>query len=153
MISEVLINSSLSSLAAARLISDSSITVSDGTGTALDLLGMTGSTTISTTSAIENIDISTYEGAQEAILQIDNALRQINDMRASLGALTNRLEGTVSNMLIAAENLTASESRIRDADFAAETAALTRAQILQQAGIAALAQANQTPQTALQLLQ
>ena len=136
-----------------RLISDSSITVSDGTGTALDLLGMTGSTTISTTSAIENIDISTYEGAQEAILQIDNALRQINDMRASLGALTNRLEGTVSNMLIAAENLTASESRIRDADFAAETAALTRAQILQQAGIAALAQANQTPQTALQLLQ
>ena len=136
-----------------RLYSDSSFTVADGTGTALDLIGMTGSQPLDVTSPIDSIDVTTYEFAQESILKIDNALRQINDVRAGLGALTNRLQGTVSNMMIAAENLTASMSRIRDADFAAETAALTRAQILQQSGVAALVQANQTPQAAMQLLQ
>lgn len=136
-----------------RLYSDQAFTVADGTGTAADLIGMTGSFGLDATSVIDTIDITSFEDAQESILKIDNALRQINDVRAGLGALTNRLENTVNNLMIMSENLSASDSRIRDADFASESSNLTRAQILQQSGVAVLAQANTTPQTALQLLQ
>jgi len=76
----------------------------------------------------------------------------VASQRAELGALQNRFESTVSNLAITAENLTAANSRIRDADFAAETAELSRTQVLQQAGISILAQANQRPQQVLSLL-
>lgn len=102
---------------------------------------------------VENVDISTFLGAQMAISIMDNALATINSARAELGAIQNRFLSTIDNLSITAENLTASRSRIMDADFAAETAALSRAQILQQAGTAMVAQANQVPQGVLQLLQ
>lgn len=101
---------------------------------------------------LKDIDISTFEGAQSAITAIDNALGTVASQRAELGALQNRFESTVSNLAITAENLTAANSRIRDADFAAETAELSRTQVLQQAGISILAQANQRPQQVLSLL-
>ncbi|WP_127555169.1 flagellin [Saccharospirillum alexandrii] len=101
---------------------------------------------------LKDVDISTFEGAQAAITAIDNALQTVASQRAELGALQNRFESTVSNLAITAENLTAANSRIRDADFAAETAELSRTQVLQQAGISILAQANQRPQQVLSLL-
>lgn len=107
---------------------------------------------INANTAINNISVLTASTAGDAITAIDNALRQVSTARSSMGAATNRLESTVSNLRTLSENLTASESRIRDADFAAETANLTKAQILQQAGTAILAQANLTPQAALALL-
>ncbi len=98
------------------------------------------------------LDVSSYGGAQLAIQQADAALAQINGARATLGAVQSRFESAVSNIQIASENTTAARSRIMDTDFAAETAAMTRAQILQQAGNAMLSQANQLPQQVLALL-
>jgi flagellin len=91
--------------------------------------------------------------ASAAISSIDSALDAVNSERATYGAVQNRFEAVIANLQIASENQTAARSRIVDADFAKETAALTRAQILQQAGTAMLAQANQVPQQVLQLLQ
>lgn len=102
---------------------------------------------------IEDVDISTLAGANEALTAIDNALTAISSERANLGAIQNRFESTISNLAITAENLTAANSRIKDADFASETAELSRSQVLQQAGISILAQANALPQQALSLLQ
>ncbi|MDE1463516.1 flagellin [Spartinivicinus poritis] len=102
---------------------------------------------------IKDVDVSTVEGALKALDAVDNALQSINIQRANLGAIQNRFESTVSNQAIAAENLSAANSRIKDADFAAETAELSRTQVLQQAGISILAQANAQPQQVLQLLQ
>jgi flagellin len=101
---------------------------------------------------VDDIDISTAAGAQEAIKRVDSALTSVNSTRASLGAIQNRLESTVNSLSTTSENLSAARSRILDADFAAETAALTRGQILQQAGTAILAQANSLPQNVLSLL-
>ncbi|AVO41595.1 flagellin [Simplicispira suum] len=100
-----------------------------------------------------NLDISTTAGADNAILAMDAALNTVNSARADLGAIQNRFSAVVENLATTAENLTASRSRIMDADFAAETANLSRAQILQQAGTAMVAQANQLPQNVLKLLQ
>ncbi|NIC39754.1 flagellin, partial [Aquabacterium sp. A08] len=97
-------------------------------------------------------DITTFSNASEALKTVDSALAFISGERAKLGALQSRFETTVSNLQVTAENLSASRSRILDADFAAETAALSRAQILQQAGTAMVAQANQLPQGVLALL-
>lgn len=105
------------------------------------------------TNAVSGIDLSTQAGADSAILTLDAALQQMNTNRSEIGALQSRLEMAVDNLATASENLAASESRIRDADFAAETAQFTRNQILLQAGTAILAQANTLPQLALQLLQ
>lgn len=102
---------------------------------------------------IKDIDVSTAEGALAALAAVDNALQTINIQRATLGAVQNRFESTITNQAIAMENLAAANSRIRDADFAAETAALSRAQVLQQAGISILGQANALPQQVLNLLQ
>jgi flagellin len=99
-----------------------------------------------------SLDISSYGGAQLAIQQSDAALTQINGARAKLGALQTRFENAVANIQIASENTSAARSRIMDTDFASETAAMTRAQILQQAGTAMLSQANQLPQQVLSLL-
>ncbi|NMG64451.1 flagellin [Azoarcus indigens] len=103
--------------------------------------------------ATGRMDISTVEAANRTLSIVDSALAAINNQRARYGALQSRFENTISNLQSTSENLSASRSRIRDADFAAETANLTRAQILQQAGTAMLAQANQIPQQVLQLLQ
>ncbi|MEX1057880.1 MAG: flagellin, partial [Natronospirillum sp.] len=101
---------------------------------------------------LKDIDVSTYEGAQAAITAVDNALSSVSNVRSDLGAIQNRFESTIGNLEITRENLTAANSRIRDADFAAESAELSRTQVLQQAGISILAQANQRPQQALSLL-
>ncbi len=107
----------------------------------------------STLSAVGSIDIGTQEGANSAISVIDGALQFIDNTRADLGAIQNRFESTIANLMNVSENISAAKSRILDADFAAETANLTKAQILQQAGTAMLAQANTVPQAALTLLQ
>jgi flagellin len=91
--------------------------------------------------------------AREAITAIDSALATVNTRRGMIGSLTNRLEGAANNLSVSIENLSSSESRIRNVDVARESANLTRNQILQQASAAMLAQANQSPQLALQLLQ
>jgi len=101
---------------------------------------------------LKDIDISTFEGAQAAITAVDNALSTVSGQRADLGALQNRFDSTVSNLQITSENLTSANSRIRDADFAAESAELSRTQVLQQAGVSILAQANQRGQSVLSLL-
>jgi len=103
--------------------------------------------------AVHNIDISDRKGSIVALDIIDLAIEHVSSQRANLGALQNRLESTINNLSTTAENLTASRSRILDADFASETAALSRSQIIQQAGVSILAQANQQPQIALSLLQ
>ena len=97
-------------------------------------------------------DITSLSTAQSAITNIDAALTEINSARATFGAVQNRFESVIANLQVASENTAAARSRIMDADFAAETAALTRSQILQQAGTAMLAQANQVPQQVLALL-
>ncbi|MAD45759.1 MAG: hypothetical protein CMI02_02660 [Oceanospirillaceae bacterium] len=101
---------------------------------------------------LKDIDISTFEGAQAAITAVDNAIAQVASQRADLGAIQNRMESTVSNLQITSENLNSANSRIQDADFAAETAELSRTQVLQQAGISVLAQANASGQQVLSLL-
>ncbi|MDF1642020.1 flagellin [Thalassolituus oleivorans] len=101
---------------------------------------------------LSDIDISTFEGATAAITAIDNAIGQVASQRADLGAIQNRLESTVSNLQVTSENLNSANSRIQDADFAAETAELSRTQVLQQAGISVLAQANAAGQQVLSLL-
>ncbi len=101
---------------------------------------------------VEKIDISTVEGATQALRVVDDALSLVNDQRAKFGALQSRFAATITNLQTTSENLTSARSRIRDADFASETANLTRAQILQQAGTAMLAQANALPNQVLSLL-
>ncbi len=98
------------------------------------------------------VKLDTQANAQAAILTIDSALNQVNSIRAGIGAVQNRLQFTVNNLQIASENMSASESRIKDADFASEVATFTRNQIMVQAGVAMVAQANTTSQYALQLL-
>ncbi len=88
----------------------------------------------------------------KTIQRVDAALTTVSSLRSTFGAIQNRFESTIANLTAISENLSASRSRIQDADFASETAALTRAQILQQAGTAILAQANSAPQTVLALL-
>jgi flagellin len=103
-------------------------------------------------NSIAVIDISTQEGAASALQVVDGALAAVSANRAQLGAVQNRFMSTIENLNTNSENLSASRSRILDADFALETANLTRTQILQQAGSAMVAQANQLPQAVLQLL-
>jgi flagellin len=102
---------------------------------------------------VDDIDVTTQAGAWVALKKIDSAVDQINSARATLGAMQTRFENAVNNIDIQVENLSAARGRIMDADFAVETANLSRTQILQQAGTAMVAQANQIPQNVLQLLQ
>jgi flagellin len=101
---------------------------------------------------LKDLDISTVAGANKALEAVSNALETINSQRGELGAVQNRLESTIANLEVNRDNLVASKSRIMDADFAEETTQLAKAQILQQAGIAMLAQAKQAPQNVLSLL-
>ena len=106
----------------------------------------------STLKKVSDIDVTTFTKASDALKTVDSALAFISGERARLGALQSRFETSISNLQVTAENLAASRSRIMDADFAQETANLSRAQILQQAGTAMVAQANQLPQGVLALL-
>jgi len=105
-----------------------------------------------TQQTVQEIDISTVRGSQEAIITIDQAIQSIDAQRADLGAVQNRFENTIGNLQNIGENVSAARGRIKDTDFAAETANLSKQQILQQAGTAILAQANQLPQAVLSLL-
>lgn len=102
---------------------------------------------------LKDVDISTVEGANKALKAVDNALQTVSSNAADLGAIQKRFESTISNLQVTRENLSAANSRIKDADFAAETAELSRTQVLQQAGTSILAQANARPQQVLSLLQ
>jgi len=113
-------------------------------------VGTTASTLTGT--SLSNIDISTVAGANTALASVDSALSAVSTSRAALGAIQNRFSSTIDNLHTTSENLSASRSRIQDADFAMETANLSRAQVLQQAGTAMIAQANQLPQQVLALL-
>jgi flagellin len=121
------------------------------TGTNTDKAGL--ATAAVSQNSINNVDISTDDGANAAIALLDGALSQIATIRGNLGAVQNRFESTIANLQSTSENISAARARIIDADFAVETAALSKAQIMQQAGIAMLAQANQLPQAVLGLLQ
>ncbi len=112
-----------------------------------------GATIAKDAGTLDSVDVLSVANAETAINRIDSALTVVSDLRSSFGAIQNRFESTIANLQAVSENLAASRSRIQDADFAAETAALTKAQILQQAGVAVLSQANAQPQLALSLLQ
>jgi len=135
------------------LDSDKSFSAIDSNG---DAAG-TGFLNLATSAAaqlqkVQDLDVSTVDAANRTLSMVDAALSAINGQRAKYGALQSRFETTIANLQISAENLSASRSRIRDTDFASETANLTRAQILQQAGTAMLSQANALPQNVLSLL-
>jgi flagellin len=130
---------------AVELSSSSAFSISGGT-TALAAGG-------GTLSSVGSIDITDAAGANAALKTIDAALQTVNSQRADLGAIQNRFTSTIDAIATTSENLSAAQSRILDADFAAETAKLSKSQVLQQAGISVLAQANARPQQVLSLLQ
>ena len=112
-------------------------------------------TAVDSTTAALGIDLASVfnkDAARDTLEKVDYAINHVNAIRSDFGAIQNRLESTISNLQTSSENLSASRSRIRDADFAAETASMTRAQILQQAGVAMLSQANAIPNNVLSLL-
>lgn len=121
-------------------------------GTGTQASQVFGNASAAQKSSVASVDISTADGAQNAIAVVDNALAAIDAQRADLGAVQNRFKNTIDNLTNISENATNARSRIKDTDFAAETAALSKNQVLQQAGTAILAQANQLPQAVLSLL-
>ncbi|MCC6297132.1 MAG: flagellin [Pseudomonadales bacterium] len=121
---------------------------SDDSGNTL----LSASNVASSLSSVGSINIGSQSGANSAISVIDGALAFVDDLRAVMGAVQNRFDSVIASNKATAENLSASRSRIQDADFAAETAALSKAQVLQQAGVAMLSQANSLPQGVLALL-
>ena len=127
--------------------------IAAGSGASGTIGNASGATIGTVGSALSTKDVTTTDNAQSMITAVDAALDAVNSSRASLGAIQNRFDSIVSALQTSSENQSAARSRIVDADFAAETAALTRGQILQQAGIAVLAQANAAPQNVLALLQ
>ena len=136
------------------LDSDKSYSVTQSATAASGLFG-SGAASNSSSSSLQKVsalDITSVVLATKAIRIADNALTLLNGQRAAFGALQNRFDATISNLQTSSENMQAARSRIRDADFAAETANLTRGQILQQAGVAMLAQANALPNNVLSLL-
>jgi flagellin len=125
-----------------------------GAGAKLTEVGVLGAVAAVTASSnVSTLSVTTYAASQTAIALVDKALNTINTTRATLGAVQSRFESAVASQQTTAENLASSRSRIQDADFASETANLAKAQILQQSGIAMLAQANAIPQNVLALLQ
>jgi flagellin len=132
---------------------DAEAVVFAGFATASTGFNGTAPTAVDGETGIDMLDVSDDKSAWLAIKKIDSALDQVNGARGTLGSVQSRFETAVANIQIQAENLSAARGRIMDADFAAETANLSRAQILQQAGTAMVAQANQLPQQVLQLLQ
>lgn len=135
------------------LTSAAAVTVAGGADDATIAGWANGSVgTSTTTTGVNGASLSSYTNAQQAIGMIDKAIASVNTSRATVGSIQSRFDSTIANLMTTNENLTASRSRIMDADFAEETAKLTRAQVLQQAGVAMLAQANAVPQNVLSLL-
>jgi flagellin len=132
-----------------RLVSAQAITV----GNTVARIGFAATSYALGNSALNSTSVTTVANANTTIGRVDAALTAVSGLRSTFGAIQNRFESTIASLSAVSENLEASRSRILDADFAAETAALTRAQILQQAGISILAQANTAPQSVLALLQ
>jgi flagellin len=108
---------------------------------------------LTTSSNLASQNVLTVTGANDTIHSVDSALTAIDNLNSTFGAIQNRFQSTIASLGTAVTNLSAARSRIQDADFAAETSNLTRAQILQQAGTSILAQANAIPQGVLKLLQ
>ncbi|MGH8178238.1 MAG: flagellin [Steroidobacter sp.] len=131
------------------LSSSEDLTIGAGAGTTA--LGLTDGA-IAATGDLTAVNVLTVAGANDTIQRMDSALTAVSTLRSTLGAIQNRFQSTINNLQAVSENLSASRSRIQDTDFAMETAALTRAQILQQAGTAMVAQANSAPQNVLSLL-
>ena len=149
------VNTALGSNGTAILDGDTnvlSITSGEDITVGGDTTNIFSATSFSASGSLDDVNVLTVAGSNEAIQRIDAALNSASDLRSTFGAIQNRFESTISNLAGTTENLDASRSRIQDADFAAETAALTRAQILQQAGISVLSQANAQPQNVLALL-
>jgi flagellin len=135
----------------AGAVSDGPFTITGGT--TVDVGGALLGAATQNDQALTSTNVLTGADATTALLTLDFSLQQVSGLRAELGAVQSRFESTITNLSVTSENLSAARSRIRDADFAAETANLTRAQILQQAGISVLSQANAQPQNVLALLQ
>ncbi len=133
---------------------DLTFTAATSTAAGLDVAfdGLAAATATAN-DTVSGVDISSVAGAQKALSIVDDALKSVNSSRADMGAIQNRFTSTIANLNTTSENLSASRSRIRDTDYAKETAELTRTQILQQAGTAMLAQANQSPSSVMSLLQ
>src|SRR5690606_4868145 len=112
-----------------------------------------GAAAANVTGSLREADVTSVNKANEMMVHVDSALETVNSLRGELGAIQNRFESTIANLSTSIENMSASQSRILDADFAAETAKMSKAQVLQQAGISVLAQANARPQQVLSLLQ
>lgn len=150
------VNTALGSNGRASLNDDGTMSI-----TALDTITISGDVGLTTlaldemtdpTGNMVDVNVLSVDAANDAINRVDAGLKAVSDLRSTFGAIQNRFESTIANLGATSENLTASRSRIQDADFAAETANLTRAQILQQAGTSILAQANALPQNVLTLL-
>ncbi len=138
------------------LDSDKSYTIeSSGAALTTSIFGTAvaaGDQLTSNLKTVSTLDVTSFDNATQALRIVDSALAVVNGQRANFGALQSRFESTIANLESSSENMNAARSRIKDADFAAETANLTRAQILQQAGTAMLAQANALPNNVLSLL-
>jgi flagellin len=145
--------SGLSSIGTGQLAFDSDKTFAVTSSTNAGFLLLADTATSSQLQKVSAVDVGNVDAANRTIALVDGALQAVNGQRAKFGALQSRFESTIANLRTTSENLSASRSRIRDTDFAAETANLTRNQILQQAGTAMLAQANALPQQVLSLLQ
>lgn len=137
----------------ALMESDKAFSIGSASGIGATATDFQGDAVTSDLEAVSDIDLKTQSGANDALTVIDKAIAKIDSIRSKLGAVQNRFESTITNLMNVSENISASRSRILDADFAAETANLTKTQIIQQAGLSMLSQANQLPQAALSLLQ
>jgi flagellin len=142
------VNASIDDSGQLVMSSNDDITIA---GAEVATLGLTA-TTVTASGDLTATNVLTVAGANDTIQRIDSALTSVSSLRSTLGAIQNRFDSTINSLQAVSENLSASRSRILDTDFAAETAALTRAQILQQAGTAMVAQANSVPQNVLSLL-
>ena len=128
-------------------------TTTAGAGSAAQASAVAQINAINSPPTVSNLDISTVTGANEAMVSIDNALQTVNNLQASLGAAQNRFTAISTSQQAESTDLSSAQSQITDANFAQETANLSKAQVLQQAGISVLAQANSNPQQVLKLLQ
>jgi flagellin len=129
-----------------------SIQVGAGANATVDAIDVTLTNATSSSLGVSSLSVSNQSAAYATITAVDAAIKSVDSARSGLGAIQNRFESTISNLNNTITNLSASRSRIEDADYAVEVSNMTRAQILQQAGTSVLAQANQVPQTVLSLL-
>ncbi|WP_282450968.1 flagellin [Marinobacter bryozoorum] len=154
------VNKALGGSASAVLGEDNVLTITSGEDFTVEAAGdaatvFTGANVgdITASGSLNDANVSSIAGANATIQRVDAALTTVSDLRSSFGAIQNRFESTIANLATSVENISASNSRILDADFASETANLAKSQVLQQAGISVLAQANARPQQVLSLLQ